>query len=201
MLSDYDLKFIYSESNPRNRIIEEHEHFGEIINHSRRVSYYTYNLYKNCKAKDSFPQDEDYMYLLGLFNSIGAVMLAGASKNQLEYITELSQQYSEFGDKILDIFLHRNAATYVSMVAAKRLGFDRGVYYDVVGWNGLALVPEKDRARVAILHLAEMVDFYSLGMADFYQIDKTALKLFDIVDEQQFVKLVNDLKEGFKKDY
>ena len=139
MLSDYDLKFIYSESNPRNRIIENHEYFGEIINHSRRVSYYTYNLYKNCKAKDSFPQDEDYMYLLGLFNSIGAVMLAGASKNQIEYITELSQQYSEFGDKILDIFLHRNAATYVSMVAAKRLGFDRGVYYDVVGWNGLAI--------------------------------------------------------------
>ena len=87
------------------------------------------------------------------------------------------------------------------MVATKRFGFARGVYYDVVGWNGLALVPEEDRARVAILHLAEMIDFYSLGMADFYQIDKTALKLFDIVDEQQFVKLSNDLKAGFDKEY
>ena len=201
MLSDYDLKFIYSDSNPRNRIIDDPEFFGEIINHSRRVSYYTYNLYKNCKAKDTFPQDEDYMYLLGLFNSIGALLLAGASKNQLDYITELSQQYSDLGDKILDIFLHRNASTYVSMVATKRFGFARGVYYDVVGWNGLALVPESDRTRVAILHLAEMVDFYSLGMADFYQIDKTALKLFDIVDEQQFVKLSNDLKAGFDKEY
>ena len=201
MLSDYDLKFIYSDSNPRNRIIDDPKSFGEIINHSRRVSYFTYNLYKNCKAKDTFPQDEDYMYLLGLFNSIGALLLAGASKNQLDYITELSQQYSDLGDKILDIFLHRNASTYVSMVATKRFGFARGVYYDVVGWNGLALVPEEDRARVAILHLAEMVDFYSLGMADFYQIDKTALKLFDIVDEQQFVKLSNDLKAGFDKEY
>ena len=201
MLSDYDLKFIYSDSNPRNRIIDDPEVFGEIINHSRRVSYYTYNLYKNCKAKDTFPQDEDYMYLLGLFNSIGALLLAGASKNQLDYITELSQQYSDLGDKILDIFLHRNASTYVSMVATKRFGFARGVYYDVVGWNGLALVPESDRTRIAILHLAEMIDFYSLGMVDFYQIDKTALKLFDIVDEQQFVKLSNDLKAGFDKEY
>ena len=34
------------------------------------------------------------------------------------------------------------------MVAAKRYGFDRSIYYDIVGWNGLALVPEEDRFRV-----------------------------------------------------
>ena len=201
MLSDYDLKYIYSESNPRNRLIEDESSFGDIINHSRRVSYYTYTLYKNFKAKDTFPQDEDYMYLLGLFNSLGATLLSGASKGQLDYIKELSQQYNELGDKILDIFLNRNISTYLSMVAAKRFGFARGVYYDLVGWNGLERVPDCDRARVAILHLAEMVDFYTIGMADFYQIDKYALSLFDIVDEKQFKKLATDLKEGFDREY
>lgn len=201
MLSDYDLKYIYSESNPRNRLIDDENNFESILNHSRRVSYYTYMLYKNFKAKDTFSQDEDYMYLIGLFNSLGAILLAGASKGQLDYITELSQQYNELGEKILDIFLNRNVATYLSMVAAKRFGFSRGVYYDVVGWNGLERVPEPDRARVAILHLAEMVDFYSIGMADFYQIDKYALGLFDIADEKQFKKLVTDLKEGFNREY
>ncbi len=119
----------------------------------------------------------------------------------MDYITELSQQYTEYGEKILDIFLNRNASTYVTMVAAKRYGFAREIYYNLVGWNGLAIVPGEHKNRVAILHLAELVDFYSLGMADFYQIDKVALRIFNIVDENQFNKLVSDLKEGYKKEF
>lgn len=201
MLSDYDLKFIFSESNPRNRIIEGTDFFKEILRHSRHVAYYVYTLYKNCPVKEVIGQDENYMYLLGLFDSLGALFLAGASKNQIDYITELSQQYSEFGEKILNIFLNRNASTYVTMVAAKRLGFPRNVYYDFVGWNGLSLVPDTYKDRIALLHLAEMVDFYSVGMVDFYQVEKLSLKIFNIADEKQFAKIVNDLREGYKAEH
>ena len=197
MLSDYDLKFIYSESNPHNRVIEDTGNFRQILTHSKKVAYYAYTLYKNCEFKDSFPQDEEYMYLLGLFNSMGAILLAGASKNQIDYIKELSSQYTEYGDNILDMFLHRNAATYLSLVASRRYGFDSAVSFDLVGWNGLALVPEKDKKRVGILHIAETIDFYSRGMIDFYQIDRDSLKMFNIVDENQYVKLVSELQKGF----
>ncbi len=200
MLSDYDLKFIYSESNPRNRLIEDLGFFKQILGHSERVAYYTYTLYKNCKAQDAIGRDENYMYFLGLFNSLGAVLLAGASKGQKDYITELSRQYPEYGDKILDIFLNRNASTYLSMVAAKRYGFDRGISYDVVGWNGLSRVPDSDKSRVALLHLAEMIDFYSRGMVDFYQVDKRALRLFDIIDENQFKTLSDKIIKGYKDE-
>ena len=87
------------------------------------------------------------------------------------------------------------------MVAAKRLGFSRNVYYDLVGWNGLSLVPDTYKARIALLHLAEMVDFYSVGMVDFYQVEKLSLKLFNIADEKQFAKIVNDLREGYKAEH
>ncbi len=199
MLSDYDLRFIYSESNPHNRIVDNCPGFEQILGHSRRVAFYTYTLYKNCSEKDSFQEDENYMYLLGLFNSIGASFLAGASKSQIEYITELSKQYIEYGDNILDMFMHRNAATYLSMIASRKIGFDQSICYDLVGWNGLALVPEESKARVGILHVAEMIDFYSRDMVDFYQIDKKALNMFNIVDECQLKKLVKDLEEGYKQ--
>ena len=97
--------------------------------------------------------------------------------------------------------MHRNAATYLSLVASKRYGFDSGVCFDLVGWNGLSMVSDKDKNRVAILHVAETIDFYSRGMVDFYQIDRYALKLFNIVDERQFNKLVSDLEAGYKKEY
>ncbi len=200
MLSDYDLKFIYDESNPRNRILDNPGNFAFILEHSRRVAYYTYTLYMNCPLKDTFPEDENYMYLLGLFNSLGAMLLAGASKNQIDYITELSKQYSDYGENILDMFMHRNAATYLSMVAAKRYGFDTKVAYNLVGWNGLALVPEDEKNKIGILHIAEMVEFYSRGMVDFYQINKKALAMFNIIDERQFNKLVKDLSDGYKAD-
>ena len=198
LLSDVDIRFTFDESNPRNRIIDQNPHFEQILTHSRKVAFYTYTLYKNCPEQITFPQDEDYMYLLGLFNSLGAVLLAGASKNQVDYISELSKQYIEYGDNILDMFMHRNAATYLSMVAARRYGFDVPICYDLVGWNGLGLVPEQDKTRVAILHIAEMIEFYTRNMVDFYQIDKKALKLFNIQDEVQFKKLVKDLQEGYQ---
>ncbi len=201
MLSDYDLKYIYSESNPRNRLIENNEFFERILKHSQKTAFYAYTLYKNCEAKGSFEEDEEYMYLLGLFNSLGAILLSGASKNQIDYITELSKQYPKYGENILDLFLHRNASTYLSMVAARRFGFPIEICYDLVGWNGLAIVPDYAKNRVSILHIAEMIDFYSRGMVDFYQVDKYALKVFNIVDECQFNKLVTDMIKGYKKEY
>ncbi len=201
LLSDYDLKFVYNESNPRNRIIENNDYFKSILAHSRKVAFYTYNLYKNSPVKDSFPEDEEYMYLMGLFNSLGAAFLAGASKTQLDYITELSKQYSEYGDAILDMFMHRNAATYLSMIAARSFGFDMSICYDLVGWSGLERVPEKDVRRVSILHVAEMIDFYSRGMVEFYQIDKTALNDFGIKDENEFKTMVKTLKDSYEAFY
>ena len=198
-LSDTDLQFIYNYSNPRIRFVEENEMITRIWEHSRRVAYYTYNLYKNSKLKDTFQQDEDYMYLLGLFNSIGGFLIACASENQMAYITELSKQYIEYGDNILDMFMHRNASTYLSMVAARNYGFDMGVCYDLVGWNGLAKVPDESKARVGILHLAEMCEFYDRGTIDFYQIDKHVRKDFGIESEEQFKTIVKQLKEGYLK--
>ena len=126
-------------------------------------------------------------------------MIACASEAQLSYITELSQQYIEYGDKILDMFMHRNASTYLSMVASRNYGFDMNVCYDLVGWNGLAKVPEAAKKRVGILHLAEMCDFYDRGIIDFYQIDKQVRKDFGIETEEQLRFLVKQLKEGFSE--
>ena len=197
LLSDYDLKYMYSENNPVIAVKEETEPLLHIWEHARRVAYYTYVLYKNSPFKDSFPQDEEYMYLIGLLNAMGAVFLLAADKDQMDYITELSMQYDEYGEKILKLFTEGNASTYLSMVAARRFGFPIGICYDVVGWNGLALVPEKDIKRVSIIHLAEMLQFYDQGMIGYYQTDKQALIDYGIADEAQFKALLKNLKDGF----
>ena len=197
LLSDYELKYMYSENNPVISVKEETPQLKHMWEHAIHVAYYAYELYKNSPYKDTFPQDEEYMYLIGLMNSMGAVFLFAADKDQMDYITELSRQYDEYGEKILKLFTEGNASTYVSMVAAKRFGFPIGICYDLVGWNGLALVPEKDLKRVSIIHLAEMLQFYDQGMIGYYQTDKQVLLDFGIADEAQFKALLKTLKDGF----
>ena len=53
--------------------------------------------------------------------------------------------------------------------------------------------------RILILHLAEMLQFYDQNMAEFYQIDKQALKDFGITDENRFKELLQTLKKGFEE--
>ena len=98
------------------------------------------------------------------------------------------------------MFLHRNASTYLTMVAARHYGFDLNICYDLVGWNGLARVPESGKKRVGVLHLAEMCEFYDRGMVDFYQIEKEVRKDFGLETESQFKALIQQLKEGFAEN-
>ena len=196
LLSDYDLKYIYSENNTALSIKDTTPRLEHMWDHARHVAYYTYMLYKNSPYKDTFPQDEEYMYLIGLFNSIGGILLTAADKEQIDYITELSEQYDD-GEKILNLFREGNASTYLSMVAAKKFGFNVGICYDLVGWNGLAIVPEESSKRVSILHLAEMLQFYDQNMVNFYQVDKQPLKDFGIADEAQFKILLKTFKQAF----
>ena len=199
LLSDYDLKFIYSENNPVVSVREHTPGMDHIWDHSRRVAYYAYTIYKNSPFKDTFPEDEEHIYLLGLYNALGAVFLTAADKEQMDYITELSMQYDEYGEKILKLFTEGNAATYLCMVLAKRFGFNIKDCYDLVGWNGLDIVPEEDKKRVSILHLAEMLQFYDQGMIDFYQVDRQVLKDYGIANEIQFKKLLEKIKTAYEE--
>ena len=200
LLSDYDLKYIYSENNPVVYVKDNNDRLDHIWDHSRRVAFYTYTLYKSSPFKDNITEDEEYMYLLGLFNVLGAVLLLAAEKDQMDYIVELSKQYDDYAEKILKLFTEGNASTYVSMVAAKKYGFNMNICYDLAGWNGLTLLPESEVKKVSILHLAEMLQFYDQGMIDFYQVDRQVLKDYGIANEIQFKALLEKLKAGFEQE-
>ena len=197
MLTDNDLKYIFSDSNPNCEFIDPTEKMKDIWEHSRRVAFYAYNLFKNSPYTD-ITDGEEVLYLLGLLNSLGAIFLATASHEQLEYITELSRQYDDYGDNILDMFRYGNAATFLTMVVAKRFGFERDTCNKLVSWNGLALVPDFSISEVSILHLAESLQYYDEGMIDYYQIDKNVRKAFNLSNESQFKALLANLKNGLE---
>ena len=199
LISDDDLKFIYSENNPIIEFKESTPRVVHLWDHARRVAYYTYNLYLNSPFKDEIEEDGEYMYQLGLLNILGGVLLLSADDDQMAYLKNLSQSYDNYGEKIFSLFCEGNASTYVSFVAAKKLGFDMKLVRDLQSWNGLSQVPPDAIKRISILHLAEMLQFYDQGMADFYQIDKNVLKDYGIADESQLETLLEKFKAGFEE--
>jgi len=193
LLSDEELKFIYSDSNPSCDFIESTPETDTLWSHAYRVAFYAYNLYKNTSNLEIEDGDE-YFYLAGLLNNFGRVLLSSASEEQKSYIKELSDQYEGMSQKILDIFRLGNASNYLTLVYLRKFGFSEEEAIKLSTWNTMHLLMEEEKPIVSILYVAEMMCYYEEGKLDFYQLDKEILSKYKITDEKQFKAVIKKLK-------
>ena len=196
LLSDEELRFIFSDSNPSCDFLDTNDEREKLLEHAEKVAYYSYNLYKN--ARDLKLDDgEEYFYLSGLFNNFGRILLKTASEEQKQYIQELSNQYEGLSEKILDVFKLGNASNYLSLIYMKKCGFSEETAVKLSSWNTLHLLTAEEKKEVQILYLAEIMAYYEEGLVDFYQIDKEVLSEYQIQTEEQFKAIIKKLSDSF----
>ena len=195
MISDDELKFIYSDSNPSCDFMDMTPEKEKLWGHAYKVAFFAYNLYKNSSDID-VEDGEEYFYLAGLMNNFGRVLLSTASEEQKSYIKELSDQYEGKSQKILDIFKLGNTSNYLTLVYFRKFGFSEETALKLSTWNTLHLLNEEERPIVSILYLAEMMCYYEEGKLDFYQLDKDILARYKITDEKQFKTVINKLESA-----
>ena len=197
LLSDDELRFVFSDSNPTCDFIFPRAELENLWSHSKRTAFFAYNLYKNDKniSTDS-NEDEEYFYTAGLLNDFGKILLETASQEQKQYIEELSSHYEDISDKILDVFRLGNASSYLSLIYMRKFGFSETLANRLSSWNTIKKVEESSKDVVDILYLSELMGYYEDGTADFYQIDKNLLSKFDITDENQFKSAIQRLKDA-----
>lgn len=195
LLSDDELKFIYSENNPSCLYIDSTDEIESLLLHSERTAFFAANLFKNNKGLHK-SIDEDVMYTLGLFSSIGFLLLETSSEEQRNYINELAAQYDNLMSKIISMFTTGYASTYIKRVYTKKLGLSDDISALISTWNSLAKIPEENKFCAKVLYLAEMMQYYDEKAVDFYQIDKDILQEFKISDEKQFNYLIKLMKEA-----
>ena len=202
LISDEELKYIYSDSNPSIRIIDNSPLIENMNFHAQRTAYFTYNLFKNFIENNKAEElNADIMYSLGLFNSIGFIIIETQTEEQSQYMTELSQQYDESWQKIMDVFNFGNTANYIKRIYAKKFGMPSYATYIVSCWNSRrGKLPEPLTFAVDILYMAEMMQYYDEKIADFYQIDKKILSKYGISDEKQFKTMITQMKTSLDND-
>lgn len=191
LLTDQELKFIFSDSNPSVDKIQPTEKLEKCFNNAKRAAFYAYNLHKNFQNIQP-ERDSEYFYLLGLLNNIGLIFLNTASDEQKEYVKELCNQYDNIGDEILEFFEIGNAGNFISLVYAKSLKMPEYIYNVFSKWNYVEFF-DKNRPDFEILYLAQMLGFYEDKIAEYYQIDQTVLKDFQITSESQLKYILKQL--------
>jgi hypothetical protein len=202
LITDDELKYIYSDSNTSIRLIDNTPLMENMIFHAQRTGYFTYNLFKNFIEHNKAEElNADIMYSLGLYNSIGFQIIETQTEEQRQYMTELSQQYDENWQKIIDVFDFGNTANYIKRIYAKKFGMPSYATYIISCWNSRrGKLPEPLTFAVDILYMAEMMQYYDEKMADFYQIDKKILRKYGITDEKQFKTMITEMKTSLDND-
>ena len=94
----------------------------------------------------------------------------------------------------MDLFYSGNSNANISMIYAKKLGFSDHYATLMGNWNNARHIPEGMESVRQIIYFAEFLKFYEEKMIEFYQIDKTILKVFGITTEEQLNCILNKLK-------
>lgn len=190
--SDEELKEVFSLDNKIINLVDESDVTRHLYKHSKDVAFYAYNITKNFpELNPNLPIGK--IYTLGLINTIGAILLDNVSKEQVDYSNELSNEFEDT-DKILDLFYSGNSNANISMIYAKKLGFSDHYATLMGNWNNARHIPEGMESVRQIIYFAEFLKFYEEKMIEFYQIDKTILKVFGITTEEQLNCILNKLK-------
>ena len=203
LLSDDELRYIYSDSNPFIEVVEDTPNLENLNFHAQRTAYFTYNLFKNFAEKLNKADEltPDAMYSLGLFNSLGLSIIENQTEEQRQYMEELSQQYEGDWKKIIDVFNFGNTANYIKRIYAKKFQMPAYATYIISCWNTRrGKLPERLEFAVDILYMAEMMQYYDERIVDFYQVDRKILANYGITDEKQFKTMITQMKTSLDND-
>ena len=199
LLSDDELKFIFSESNPASVVIENTQSLEDLFFHAERTAYFAFCLSKNYNISTE-KYDADSIYTLGLLNSLGYMFLLTETKEQSSYMKELAEQFEEYSEKILDVFNFGNSNNYLKRAYIKKMNFEEECAVILSCWNNSEKVPEELVPIIHVLYIAEMMQYYDEKQVDFYQVDKDILKKFNITDEKQFKSVLVQMKNKFMEN-
>lgn len=194
LLSDDELRYIFSEDNPFLRIVESTPEIEAIWEHSKHTAFYAYNLSKNVNSL-SIPVSDEYMYLLGLLNSIGYQLIATASEKHIETVKIASEKYADYSVKVQDMFFNGNGISFLNLKAMMKYGFSEQQAGLLAGWQCMRRAPEDAQSILHNLYMAEVMQYYNEGIIDFYQIRKDILADFQIKNEKQFKYAISQMNQ------
>ena len=193
-----NLEKIFSENNPILRVINNLDDEENIWEHSARVAFYAFNLARNLASEDPLSSEE--IYVKGLLHDISRVCFTAIEDSRYNAITQFCQE-RQIPMSILNSVKEGINHTYMGGFLTKRWNFPDELTSCILFHHDPLYAPRDAAKSVSIVYIADMMARYLDGSVDFYQIDKSVLRQFNIISEDKFSLLTHKAEEAFQRSY
>ncbi|MCQ2598143.1 MAG: HDOD domain-containing protein [Treponema sp.] len=190
------LRTLYNQKNSMLRFISPLDDEGDLWEHSSRIAFYSYNLARNLASEDSVISEE--IFIKGLLHDLGRVMYSTAAPEQMDHLTDVLKA-NNYPFTTLNSLAAGINHGHMGYCIAKKWGFPDDLCGSILYHHDPLYAPRSFSKSVAIVYIADMMSRYIEKSVDFYQIDKSILRQFNIITEEKFSKLANMAEEAFLK--
>ncbi|MBO7583809.1 MAG: HDOD domain-containing protein [Treponema sp.] len=191
VLGREDVVALLSKENPVIRLIKKEDDVRQMWKHETDVAFYAYNIAKNTSE---FGFDLEEVYVSALFHDIECLLLEVATDEQKQGVKKLADSLDSTG-ALYQMFLKDFGHSHGCYKIAQSWGLPETVAQVVRYHNNPSFAPEKLQPIVYAVYLADILQYYEKGQAEFYQIHKEALDFFQIHSKGQLDFLVEQLKK------
>ena len=189
--SDYDsITALYTKDNPAIRLIKKEEDVRNLWNHEKDVAFFAYNLAKN--AAD-FHFDLEEVYVSALLHDIECLLLEVATPEQKETVQKLAGSLDEKG-VLYQLFMKDFGHSHGCYKIAQKWGLPETIAQVVRFHNNPSYAPEEIKPVVFAVYLADLLQYYEQGKAEYYQINTEALEFFGIHTKGQLDFMLKQLR-------
>ena len=167
---------LLSKDNPAIRIIDKSEDIRHLWEHEKSVAFCAYNIAKNTPE---YKYDLEEVYIGALFHDIECLLLEVATSEQKDTVKKLADSLDKTG-LLYQLFQKDFGHSLGCYKLAQKWGLPDTIAQVVHYHNNPTNAPQEVKPLVFAVYLADILQYYSQGKAEFYQINSDVLNFFGI---------------------
>ena len=172
---------LLSVENPGLRLIKKDEDIRKFWKHEYDVAFYAWNIAKN---HIDFNYDLEEVYVCALLHDIECLLLEVATDKQKEAVKKLADSLDPDG-KLYELFEKDFGHSRGCYMLAQKWGLPESVSQVIHYHNNPSNAPESIKNLVYAVYLADILQYYKAGKAEFYQINQDVLAFFNIDSKEK----------------
>ena len=182
---------IYSKDNPDLRLIKRSQDKKKLWKRAYTVAFYAYNFVLNF-AEEEFSAEE--VFVFALLHDIENILMEVITREQATLVKNAVQKKG-VSQKALKMVVTNCCTAKGGCIVTTNWGFPVKISEAIRYHNNPDIAPKNIKKLISLVYLADMIDYYSTGDIDFYQINEKVLKLFGVDSEAKLKTIVARVQE------
>jgi HD-like signal output (HDOD) protein len=189
------LSEIFNKDNPDLRLIKKSQDKKQLWKKAYTAAFYAYNFVLNF-AEEEFSAEE--VFVFALLHDIENILMEVITKEQA-HLVRAAVQKKGVSQKAMKMVVQNCCTAKGGCIVTKNWGFPSKISEAIRYHNNPEIAPKDIKKLISLLYLADMINYYSLGEVEYYQINEKVLKEFSIDSEGKLKTIVKRVQE--KLDY